>query len=405
VVADLLLDEGEAQARALAVGRFQAREGGEDALAVGVGDAGAVVLHSQQGAAVLAGVRGSERDADLAVGATVADGVLDEVVGQQPQAGLPALDREGGVGQPRAEVEARVARDGGGRGGIDDLGEIDLGELERPGVAAGQRLQAVEELDEAPLLGQRVADHLRAALGREVEVALERGQRGLHAGQWRAQLVPRVGGEASRRGESARAVGRRAPQTGEHGVEARRQRAQLGRPARRHAPVEVLVLGDARGHGAQPPQRAQHEVGRQPGAGGRRHESDEAEGQQPAIERGLPILELGQRRHDLQARQPAQALVVQRGHVGAIALVAGGEGVQSGLQAGMLGRRRAGVEQDSPAEGEAQRRGGGREDGVEALVVRRALVVDRGQRGRPRQRRRTLEPVVESRALRGVDVV
>ena len=109
----------------------------------------------------------------------------------------------------------------GGRGRVDDLGEVDLGELERPGVAAGQRLQAVEELDEAALLGQRVAEHLRAALGREVEVALERRQRRLHAGQRRAQLVPGVGGEAPRRGQGARAVGGRAPEAREHRVEAR----------------------------------------------------------------------------------------------------------------------------------------------------------------------------------------
>ena len=64
-----------------------------------------------------------------------------------------------------------MALAGGGRGGVDDLGEVDIGELERAGVAARERLQAVEELDEAALLGQRVADHLGTALGREVEIA------------------------------------------------------------------------------------------------------------------------------------------------------------------------------------------------------------------------------------------
>ena len=58
-----------------------------------------------------------------------------------------------------------MALDGGGRGRVDDLGEVDLGELERPGVAAGQGLQAVEELDEAALLGQRVAEHIARRSG------------------------------------------------------------------------------------------------------------------------------------------------------------------------------------------------------------------------------------------------
>ena len=39
-----------------------------------------------------------ERDADLAAGAAVADGVLDEVVGQQPQPELPAAIATGASG-------------------------------------------------------------------------------------------------------------------------------------------------------------------------------------------------------------------------------------------------------------------------------------------------------------------
>ena len=91
-------------------------------------------------------------------------------------------------------------------------------------------------------------------------MALERRQRRLHARQRRAQLVARVGREAPGRAQCALAVGRRAPQPREHRVEARGQRAQLGRAAvGRHAPLEVLVLGDARGDVAQPLQRAQDE--------------------------------------------------------------------------------------------------------------------------------------------------
>ena len=229
-------------------------------------------------------------------------------------------------------------------------------ELERPGVAAGQGLQAVEELDEAPLLGQRVADHLRAALGREVEVALERGQRGLHAGQRRAQLVPRVGGEAPRRGQGARAIGGRAPEAREHGVEARRQRAQLGRPARaaragrgprprrRSRPrCAAAAAGAARGRRPARRRRQAASQGERPRASSRRSSAD----WRCSRER--------QRRHDLQAREAAEALVVQRGDVGAIALPVRREGLQPALQARALGRRRAGVEQDRrrPARGAA----------------------------------------------------
>ena len=59
----------------------------------------------------------------------------------------------------------------------------------------------------------------------------------------------------------------------------------LGRAARRHAPVEVLVLGDARRDRAQPPQRAQHEVGREPRAGAGHQQRDEAEREQAMVER------------------------------------------------------------------------------------------------------------------------
>ena len=110
--------------------------------------------------------------------------------------------------------------------------------------------------------------------------------------------------------------------------------------------------------------------------------------EQPAVERGLAVLQRGQRGHDLQARETAEALVVQRGDVGAIALAVRGEGLQPALQARVRGRRRAGVEQDRSAEREAQRRGGGREDRIEALVVLGELVVDGRQRRRPRQLRR-----------------
>ena len=243
----------------------------------------------------------------------------------------------------------------GGRGGVDDLGQVDLGELERPRVAARERLQAVQELDEAGLLGQRVAEHLGTALGREVEMALQGGERGLDAGQRGAQLVAGVGGEAPRGRQRALAVGRRAPEAGEHRVEARRERAQLGRAAGRHAAVEILVLGHAGGHGAQPSQRAQHEVGRQPHPDPRGHQRDQPEREQAVLELRLAVLQRRQRADDLQAREAAETGVAQRGDVGAVALAARVEGLQPAPQARARGRRGAGVEHDAPAERQAQR--------------------------------------------------
>ena len=114
----------------------------------------------------------------------------------------------GASGSSALRSQARVALDGRGRRGVDDLGEVDLGELERPGVAARQGLQAVEELDEAPLLGQRVAEHLRAALGRA-------GRGGARASTaWPARWSAACAARGPRRRRSAasrpgRACGRR----------------------------------------------------------------------------------------------------------------------------------------------------------------------------------------------------
>ena len=106
-----------------------------------------------------------------------------------------------------------------------------------------------------------------AVAARRVHVGMapQRRQRRLHAGQRRAQLVAGVGGEAPRRGQRALAVGRAAAQPREHRVERARHRAQLRRPAVvGHAAVEVLVVGDRRGHRPQPPQRPQHDRRDQP---------------------------------------------------------------------------------------------------------------------------------------------
>ena len=138
----------------------------------------------------------------------------------------------GSGGASAAMRRVGVARGGGADARVDELGEVDVGALERRGVAARERLEAVEQLDEPPLLGQRLARELAALVGGHVGVAGDRRQRRLHARQRRAQLVAGVGGEAARRVERAVAVVGRAAEAREHRVEAPGERAQLRRPAR-----------------------------------------------------------------------------------------------------------------------------------------------------------------------------
>ena len=156
---------------------------------------------------------------------------------------------------------------------------------------------------------RRVEHELGALLGGDVRVAAQRRQRRLDARQRRAQLVARVGGEAARRRERALAIGRRAPEPREHVVEARGERAQLGRPVvAGHAPVEVLGAGDPGGRAAQAPQRAQQQRRREPRA--------EAAGEQrrrgrtPRAARSSSrsaALDGAQRARDLEAREAAEA--------------------------------------------------------------------------------------------------
>ena len=230
-------------------------------------------------------------------------------------------------------------------------------------------------VDEPAVLRQRVLDHLRALRDRHLGVAAERRQVGLHARQRRAQLVPGVGGEAPRRRQRALAVGRRAPEPREHLVEARRQRAQLGRPVvAGHAAVEVLGAGDAGGRPAQAAQRAQRHVGGEPGAQRRQEQRGRAERQQAAVELGQLALGRRQPRRDLQPREPAERLQADR--VGAVTLAAGLERVQAVARRRPPGRRRAAEgRQLAPVEQQPQRRAGGRQDVVQALVARGQLAL------------------------------
>ena len=106
-----------------------------------------------------------ERDARPGRRAAVAGGVLD--AGCRRASAAPAPSRA------RRPASSGSARDGARRAGaarrgdarLDELGEVDVGVLGRRGVAARERLQAVEQVDEPALLGQRVVDACSRALG------------------------------------------------------------------------------------------------------------------------------------------------------------------------------------------------------------------------------------------------
>ena len=98
VVAGLLRDERQAQPAAGAVGAVDARERREDALALGA-PARPGRRRRRAGPGPRRRARRLERDVHLPAGAAVAHRVGDEVADQQAQARLPALDRDGVVGQ------------------------------------------------------------------------------------------------------------------------------------------------------------------------------------------------------------------------------------------------------------------------------------------------------------------
>ena len=228
----------------------------------------------------------------------------------------------GSGGASAAIVASRVARGGGADARVDELGEVDVGALERRRVAARKRLQAVEQLDEPPLLGERLARELAALVGGHVGMAGDRRQRRLHARQRRAQLVAGVGGEPARRVERAVAVLGRAAEAREHRVEAPGERAQLGRAAHRDRALEVALALDARRRGAQPPQRPQHDVGREPHARRGDEQHRRAEQREPPAQRGLARLEVGEARRDLEADEPAEPGIAERLGVRAVARAA-----------------------------------------------------------------------------------
>ena len=93
--------------------------------------------------------------------------VLEQVVDQQPQAGLPAADG-GAVAAGQRHGHARMALAQRLDGRFDERREVDVGLLGRRRVAARQRLQAIEQIDEPAVLGQSVVEHRGATLGRRI---------------------------------------------------------------------------------------------------------------------------------------------------------------------------------------------------------------------------------------------
>ena len=131
-------------------------------------------------------------------------GVVEQVVDQQPQAALPAVDRALVDAAGELVAHARVALARAVDRGVEHVAELDRLARQALGrLAAGERLQALEQVDHAVLLGGHVGHERLALVERQLGVAGERVELGAQRGQRRAQLVAGVGGEAPRRLERA----------------------------------------------------------------------------------------------------------------------------------------------------------------------------------------------------------
>src|SRR3954452_11558535 len=159
---DLLGDDRQPEARPRRRRRRAAGERLEQALAVLGEDAGAVVLDAQVERAVLA----AQADADVAARAPVQRGVVEEVVDEQAEAAAPAVDGRLLDLVRQFELHPRMPAPGGVEGAVDEVGELDVLAREALGrVAARERLETLEQVDDAILLGRHVA-HERRAVGR-----------------------------------------------------------------------------------------------------------------------------------------------------------------------------------------------------------------------------------------------
>ena len=150
----------------------------------------------------------SALEVDVDPPAAVDRGVLEQVVDDQPQPVRPAVERALAA-LAQLEGDPRMAAPGGVDGGVDEVAELDLLARERVGrLAAGERLQPVEQVHDPVLLGGALAQQRGALVLRQVRVALERVEVRAQRGERGAQLVPGVGGEAA--GGGGRAPARRA---------------------------------------------------------------------------------------------------------------------------------------------------------------------------------------------------
>ena len=226
VVACLLGDEREPKpgpGRSASV-PVDAGERLEDALALVLRDAAAVVVDvSSTGPS-------PQRHAHPAAGAAVEGRVLDEVVDEQPQAGLPAADGHRRLRERRRRARARMARGGGDDGRVGDLGEVDRGVL---GGRASPRASACRPSSRSTIRRCSVsaspsisARRRRAARGGgaapSVACTLVSGVRS----SWPASAAKRRVAASAR----SRSAAERAEPL-EHRVEARRERPELRRAA------------------------------------------------------------------------------------------------------------------------------------------------------------------------------
>ena len=250
----LLGDDREAEAGAVGAGVRAAGERLEQALALRGGDAGTVVLDAHDEPAVVAGEADGHAAAALAA---VQRGVVEQVVDDQAQPALPAVDPALLDVARQLVADAGVALARAVDGGVEDVAELDrLARQALGGLAARERLQALEQVHHAVLLGGHVGHQRLALLGGQPGVAGERVEVGAHRGQRRAQLVAGVGGEAPGRLERALGGGGRGAEAREHLVERAGELAHLLRAVVGQRRREVLRAADAGGARAQARERA-----------------------------------------------------------------------------------------------------------------------------------------------------
>ena len=159
----LLGDDREPEAGAAGRRALAAGERLEQPRALVGRDAGAVVLDPDDQPPVDA-ARARRRRCRPAP--AVQRGVVEQVVDEQPQAALPAVDRALVDAAGELVVDARVALARAVHGGVEQVAELDgLARQALGRLAAGERLQALEQMDHAVLLGGHVG-HAAPRAGR-----------------------------------------------------------------------------------------------------------------------------------------------------------------------------------------------------------------------------------------------